>query len=109
MVQTVNTTVISEFSTVIYATLAGFVVGAVIKLIDRFVNRDKNELQMHVTLRKELREELDVVKSEVQRLQEELDEWKEKYYLQVELTNELKLAILNLNEELNDYKNGTHQ
>lgn len=107
--QTVNTTAISEFSTVIYAAFAGFVVGAVIKLINRFLDRDKNELQMHVTLRKELREELDVVKSEVQRLQEELDEWKQKYYLQVELTNELKLAILNLNEELNEHKNGDHQ
>lgn len=96
----------NEFSTVLYATVAGFVVGALIKLINRFADRDKNQLEVHVTLRKELREELDVVKAEVRRLQEELDEWKEKYYTQVELTNELKLSILALNEEINDYKNG---
>lgn len=96
----------NEFSTVLYATVAGFVVGAIIKLINRFADRDKNQLEVHVTLRKELREELDVVKAEVRRLQEELDEWKEKYYTQVELTNELKLSILALNEEINDYKNG---
>ena len=70
----------NEFETAIYASLAGFVVGGVMKLITKFLERDKTELDMHVTLRKELREELDTVKKDLHRLQSEVDEWKQKYF-----------------------------
>jgi hypothetical protein len=94
----------NEFETALYASMAGFVVGAVMKLVTKFLERDKNELDMHVTLRKELREELDTVKTDLYRFQNELDEWKQKYYDQVQLTNQLKLDIISLTDELNEYK-----
>jgi chromosome segregation ATPase len=94
----------NEFETALYASMAGFVVGAVMKLVTKFLERDKNELDMHVTLRKELREELDTVKTDLHRLQSELDEWKQKYYDQVQLTNQLKLDIISLTDELGEYK-----
>ena len=94
----------NEFETAIYASLAGFVVGGVMKLITKFLERDKTELDMHVTLRKELREELDTVKKDLHRLQSEVDEWKQKYFDQVQLTNQLKLDIISLTDELSEYK-----
>jgi hypothetical protein len=104
MIDTVAPAISSEFSTAIYAAVAGFVVGAVIKLVNRFADKDKDQLETHVILRRELREELGIVKQDLEKLQEELDEWKQKYYNQVEFTNELKLSIIKLSGELDKYK-----
>ncbi len=98
------TTGLNEFHPAVYAALAGFVVSAVIKLTNKLFDRRKDKLEEHVILRKELREELDTVREELHRIQTELDEWKEKYYTQLELTNELKLDVLKLTEELAEYK-----
>lgn len=95
---------LTAFSNAVYATVAGLFVGAIIKLINKTTNGRKDRLEEHVILRKELREELDSVKEDLYKLQEELDQWKEKYYHQVELTNALRLDILQLNDELNEYK-----
>lgn len=86
------------------AAVAGVVVGGVIKIINKLLDRRKERLEEHIVLRKELREELDAVKEELHMLQKELDEWKEKYYSQVELTNALKLDVAKLTDELNEYK-----
>lgn len=102
--QSLTTIVPNEFTVVLYTAIAGFIVGGVIKAFNKFLEKDADELDTHITLRKELREELDTVKHEVQQLQEELDEWRDRYYAQVELTNELKVAVLQLTEELNRYK-----
>lgn len=101
----------TELLTAFYATVAGLVVGGIVKLISKVLDRKQTELTTHVTLRKELREELDSVKHELHKIQLELDEWKQKYFDQVQATNELKLAVINLNEELNEYKTitGVHQ
>jgi len=104
MTQTEGLLNVTGFSNAIYATVAGLFVGALIKWVNKVTDRKKDQLAEHVILRKELREELDSVKEELYKLQEELDEWKEKYYHQVELTNSLKLDILQLTEELNEYK-----
>lgn len=104
MTQTEEFLSITAFNNAMYATIAGLFVGALIKWVNKFTDRKKDQLAEHVILRKELREELDSVKEELYKLQEELDEWKEKYYHQVELTNSLKLDILQLTEELNEYK-----
>lgn len=97
----------TELFTALYATVAGLVVGSIIKLITKLLDRKQTELTTHVTLRKELREELDTVKLELQQLKFELDEWKQKYFDQVQATNELKLAVITLNEELTEYKSIT--
>ena len=95
---------ITEFNSVVYATFGGLVVGGLVKSINHIFDRRKNYLEEHVILRKELREELDVVKQELSGIQHELDEWKTKYYQQVELTNELKVDVLKLTDELSEYK-----
>lgn len=86
------------------ATLAGLIVGFFTKFMSKTLDRRKEKLEEHMLLRKELREELDSVKNELHQLQTELDEWRQKYYAQVELTNELKMDILRLTDELNEYK-----
>lgn len=88
----------------ISATLAGLFVGSLAKFFSKMADRRKDKLEEHIALRKELREELDSVKHELHQLQIELDEWRQKYYTQVELTNELKMDILRLTDELNEYK-----
>jgi predicted nuclease with TOPRIM domain len=92
------------FNQAMYASLAGLFVGVVIKGASKFFDSKKEKLDEHVTLRRELREELDKVKKEVYLLQKELDEWKQKYYTQVELTNQLKMDVIRLNDELEEYK-----
>jgi predicted nucleic acid-binding Zn-ribbon protein len=95
---------IAQFNSILYATFGGLFVGGLMKLINNVFDRRKNQLEEHVVLRKELREELDAVKTELSNIQHELDDWKLKYYQQVELTNELKVDILKLTEELSEYK-----
>lgn len=96
-----------ELHPAIYAALSGFIISAAVKLTNKLFDRRKEKLEEHVILRKELREELDIVRDDLHRIQSELDEWKEKYYAQVELTNALKLDILKLTEELTEYKNNS--
>lgn len=98
------TETISEFNSAIYGTVGALLAGYVIQHANKLLNRKKEHLEEHLSLRKELREELDAVKEELHQLQTALDEWKEKYYHQVELTNELKLEIGKLTDELNEYK-----
>lgn len=95
---------IEQFNSVIVATIAGLVVGTITKIVNKSFDRKKDEFEQHVTLRKELREELDAVRDELHILQKELDEWKQKYYHQLELTNSLKLDIVKLTEEVEEYK-----
>jgi chromosome segregation ATPase len=92
------------FVNAVYTTIAALFVGTLVKLINKVADRKKDNLEEHTILRKELREELDVVKKDLERLRTELDEWKEKYYAQVQETNSLKLDVINLTEELNEYK-----
>lgn len=93
-----------EFNSAILGTIGALVAGSVVQYITKFSNRKKEHLEEHLSLRKELREELDAVKEELHALQKSLDEWKEKYYHQVEITNELKLEVSRLTDELNEYK-----
>lgn len=94
----------TEFNSAIYGTFGALLAGSVIQLANKILNRKKDQLDEHLLLRKELREELDAVKEEVHQLQVSLDEWKQKYYLQVEITNELKMEVQKLTDELTEYK-----
>jgi hypothetical protein len=96
-----------EFETAVYAAVAGLTVGGIIKLINKFIDSDKTELSTHILLRKELREELDAVKAELHDIKLELDEWKHKYFRQMQLTNELKLEIITLTDDFTEHKKRT--
>jgi hypothetical protein len=98
------TLVATDFNSAIYATLGAMVAGAAIKFAGKLFDRKKDQLQEHLILRKARREELDTVKEELRALQETLDEWRQKYYDQVDVNNTLKLDVLKITDELNEYK-----
>jgi chromosome segregation ATPase len=93
-----------EFTSTIVVTVGALVVGATTKLITARVDRKKDNLSEHLALRKELREELDSVKEEIYRLQRELDDWREKYYQQLEVNTVLQAELASLKFELEEYK-----
>lgn len=94
----------TEFNAALYGTLGALVAGAAFKLVNKLFDRKSTQLTEHLLLRKELREELDSVKEELCALQTALDEWKQKYYDQVEVNNTLRLDLLKLTDELSEYK-----
>jgi uncharacterized coiled-coil DUF342 family protein len=89
---------------------AGFAViigGVFLKLVEKLW-MSKTVVDEHAILRKELREELDAVKEELAGLREEVDEWREKYYHQVETTNELLFEVNVLKSRLRLYESTEH-
>ena len=95
--------VLGEFNSAIIATVAALIVGVVMKFASKVTDKRKDALVEHLELRKELREELDAVKEEISTLQKELDEWREKYYHQLEVTTILQAELAALRIELSDY------
>lgn len=102
-----NSGFLGEINSAVVATVAGLVVGVVMKFATKLTDRRKDSLNEHLELRKELREELDSVREELHRLQRELDEWREKYYHQVEVNTLLQAELAAMKHELSEYKNGT--
>lgn len=100
------------------ATTAGLVTvlgTIVLKLVEKFLSvqtASSDEevpslLEEHSALRKELRDELDTVKEELIALRHEVDEWREKYYHQVEMTNTLSIEVNILKSRLRKYEDTT--
>lgn len=85
------------------AGIIAIIGGVLIKFAEKFWVV-KSFADEHSLLRKELREELDSVKRELNLLQEEIDEWREKYYHQVETTNELLFEVSVLKARLREYE-----
>ena len=92
-----------EFNSAVIAALGALVFGAVMKVVSKLTDKRKDALSEHLQLRTELREELNAVKEEISTLQKELDEWREKYYHQLEVTTLLQAEIAALRLELSDY------
>jgi archaellum component FlaC len=99
------TETLKDFNSTITAAIGALVVGTLIKFATKLTDGRKDSLAEHLTLRKELREELDIVKAEIGVLQKELNEWREKYYQQLELTTILQAEIASLRIELSEYTN----
>ena len=97
----------TQFNSAIFATVSGLVVGLLMKVATKITDRRTDNLTEHLELRKELREELDTVKEELHQLQKQLDEWREKYYHQVEVTAVLQAELTALRIELAEYKTQT--
>lgn len=98
------------------ATTAGLVtvLGTVLlKVVEKFLSVSTSDdesttlLEEHSSLRKELRDELDTVKDELQAIRREVDEWREKYYHQVEITNTLSVEVNILKSRLRKYEDTT--
>lgn len=88
------------------AGIAAIVGGTIVKIIETLWF-SKSAVDEQSVLRKELREELDAVKAELASLREEVDEWREKYYNQVETTNELLYEVNILKSRLREYESDT--
>lgn len=99
-----ETSAFRELSSGQIAAISGLLIGLGLRIVEKFLNKGKDNLEEHVALRKELREELDAVKEELYGLRKEVDEWRQKYYDQVELTNQLKMDIIRFTDELDEYK-----
>lgn len=96
------------------ATLIG---GVLVRLVDQWLNKAVSEDAL--TIRNELRKDILALRNEVEsnhnelaehkqqlkELQEELDSWREKYYSQVESTNELLFEVQMLKNRLRKYEN----
>lgn len=95
--------VLGEFNSAVIAALGALIVGVFMKFISKLTDKRKDALTEHLELRRELREELDAVKEEISTLQKELDEWREKYYHQLEVTTILQAELAALRIELSDY------
>ena len=82
---------------------AAIIGGILLKLIEKLW-LSKTVVDEHAVLRKELREELDAVREDLASLRDEVDEWREKYYSQVETTNELLFEVSVLKTRLRKYE-----
>jgi uncharacterized coiled-coil DUF342 family protein len=96
-----------DLNSAILTGAAGLLMGFFLKVATKWADRKKDNLTEHLELRKELREELDTVKEELRQLQKDVDEWREKYYAQVEINAVLQSEISALRMELNDYRGST--
>jgi hypothetical protein len=74
--------------------------GVILKVIEKKVSAPIDTANTNFALRKELREELDIVLERVDRLQEEVDTWRERYYEQLKLNTHLSVEIAALKEQL---------
>ena len=92
-----------DSSTTAQLTVSAILGGMGFKIIEHFLN-GKAFVSEHTSLRAELREELDSVKKDVLVLRAEVNEWREKYFAQLNITNELKNKLGHLQNELDDYK-----
>jgi uncharacterized protein YlxW (UPF0749 family) len=99
--------ILGELGSPIVAIIAAVVIGAAMKLVNRATDRRKDNLTEHLKLRRELREELDIVKEELRQLQRDLNEWREKYYHQLEINAVLQSEVSMLRSELDEYKETT--
>lgn len=110
MLFTENST-FGELSSGQIAAISGLLIGIGLRIVEKFLNKGKDNLEEHVALRKELREELDTVKEELYGLRKEVDEWREKYYDQLTITTQLQSQIERLTNEIESYKriSGLHK
>lgn len=92
------------------AAVIALIGGIILKIIEKKITNPTEEINSNLALRKELREELDSVIQRISELQEEVNEWREKYYSQVEITSQLKIELAVLREKLEgklmDMENG---
>jgi uncharacterized protein YlxW (UPF0749 family) len=98
---------LKELNSTVVATVAALIVGVIMKYVTKVSDRRKDNLAEHLELRKELREELDTVKEELRQLQKDLDDWREKYYHQVEVNTTLQAEIAAMRIELQEYREKT--
>jgi uncharacterized protein involved in exopolysaccharide biosynthesis len=66
--------------TPIYALAGALFGGSGIKFLEKWLNKEKDEQEIATQIRNELRGDMKELKIEVQRLEQEVETWKQKYY-----------------------------
>ena len=102
--------IVGELNTTVITIVGGMLVALVIRLVSKIADRRKirsddrkDALAEHLQLRIELREELDIVKLDLKQLQTDVDEWRDKYYHQIEINTGLQTQVEALRSELAEY------
>lgn len=70
----------NEYAIPVFALVGTLFGGAGLEVTRRWLNRSKDRDDTATELRKELREELASLKKELDQVEAELDEWKNRYY-----------------------------
>lgn len=80
---TLDISMISEHKAAVGGIIA-FLFGAAIRIFDRFSKKQSDDITLAQQLRKELREASLEAHHEVERMEAEVDKWREKYWVEVE-------------------------
>ena len=81
---TLDISAIAEHKAAVGGIIA-FLFGAAIRIVDRFSQKQSDDITLAQQLRKELREASLEAHHEVERMEAEVDKWREKYWVEVEL------------------------
>lgn len=83
-----------------WLTLIGAIFGGVgLKVMDSWLSRSKVREDQATQIRRELRDEVVSLRTEIQDLRKQVDTWRDKYYVEAE-----ENAVLNARLELVNYK-----
>jgi len=71
----------SLFSEPAFLALVGTIFGgAGLKMVESFLNRSKTQTDVAAQIRSELRTDVQALRDEIRKVEQELDMWKSKYY-----------------------------
>lgn len=74
------------------------------KILEKYLNKDVEDLKETLQLRTALREEVNALREEVQSLRREVDDWRGKYWEQVNINSSHQATIQHLQSELQDMR-----
>lgn len=87
-------------------TMSAIMGGIAFKIVERFIN-SKYYVNEQLTLRLELRKEMEVLRAQVHLLQKEVDDWRDKYYHQLNATMLLQSELQTLRADLDEYRSSS--
>lgn len=90
-----------EISQAWLALIGALLGGSGLKLVEHFLNRGKTKDDSATAMRTELREDLKATREELDKAEDEADEWRGKYYLVVEAYQNLRADLNQTMKELN--------
>lgn len=81
-----------------FLALIGTIFGGVgLKIVENFLNKSKTKEDVAAAIRRELREDVTALRTEIKTLEKEVDTWRDRYYT-------LKEEVFDLKNRLNDYE-----
>jgi len=90
-----------EISQAWLALIGALLGGSGLKIIEHWLNKSKTKDDSALAMRTELREDLKATREELDKAEEEADEWRGKYYLVVEAYQNLRTDLNQALREIN--------